>query len=719
MTAHKKSNHSKTAAKKTAPKETTTIKKSPVTGNFKYLPQLLIFVVSFILYANTLTHEYALDDRLVLSENKFTLKGLSGIGDIFSNDQFVGFYGEDKNLLPGGRFRPLSQITFAAEYEFFGLTPSVSHLMNVLLYSLLTLLLYSVLKLLILEKKKSKWYLTLPFITTVLFMAHPIHTEVVANIKGRDEIMTLMGVLGALWFYLKYTDEKKILHLVLGSVCFLLGLLSKESAVTFLVIIPAAMYVFDRGKQKEILFSFLGMLSAVAIFFLLRDYALGFMFTSGKTVEQELLNDPYLESTLSEKFATIFYTLWLYIQLLFYPHPLTHDYYPKQIPIIEFSDMRAILPLILYIALGIFAIWGVIKKNKVAFGVFLYLASFSIVSNVVFNVGTFMNERFMFVPSLGFSLIIAWYLIKACEKFFPNSSSTAKIFLMAVFLLGYSIKTISRNPAWKDDFTLFTTDVKTSVNSAKCNVSAGGMLYEKSLKEKDSVTQYQLREQAIVYIEKGVSIHPKYFAGWMLYGNCFLYQKRYEEAYTCFDNCLRLNPRHKDIYTNLFFLAQKATDRKDFSPALKAYDKLISENPDSLDYVQGKAVTFEMMGRLDDAIALLKNLVQRHPTYYKAYNLLGEIYGKQKNDLNASFEFLMKAYNINPNFASTLENIGVVYGIRKQYKESIEMFERALKINPKNVQTYLNIASSYRNFGDDAKALEYEAKAQQIKNQPK
>ena len=151
----------------------------------KYLPHLLIFVFAFLLYGNTLTHDYTLDDLIVIKDNSFTKKGFSGIKEIFSYDSFTGFFGTEKKLVAGGRYRPLSIATFAVEYAVMGgLNPFLSHLINVLLYALTGSIILILLNRLFKSPTGKPWYLSLAFIATVLFMAHPIHTEVVANIKG-------------------------------------------------------------------------------------------------------------------------------------------------------------------------------------------------------------------------------------------------------------------------------------------------------------------------------------------------------------------------------------------------------------------------------------------------------------------------------------------------------------------------------------------------------
>jgi len=91
------------------------------------LPASILFFLAIGLYAYTITFDYVLDDQIVLTNNNFTKKGFDGIHDIMTKESFVGRFGEQKNLVVGARYRPLSIVTFAIEYQFFGLNPKVSH----------------------------------------------------------------------------------------------------------------------------------------------------------------------------------------------------------------------------------------------------------------------------------------------------------------------------------------------------------------------------------------------------------------------------------------------------------------------------------------------------------------------------------------------------------------------------------------------------------------
>src|SRR5688572_16067978 len=106
---------------------------------------LILFLFGFLLYPNTIPFDYVLDDKLAITENQFTKKGFAGITDHLKHEMFTGFFGKQKNLVEGGRYRPLSMITFAIEWQLFGESPAVSHFINAALYGLTAMLLYMVL----------------------------------------------------------------------------------------------------------------------------------------------------------------------------------------------------------------------------------------------------------------------------------------------------------------------------------------------------------------------------------------------------------------------------------------------------------------------------------------------------------------------------------------------------------------------------------------------
>lgn len=172
----------------------------PFGGGFwakNWTAALILLVLPILLYAGALRFGYVLDDTLVLSENKFVQQGTKGIPAIFSNESLVGYLGANHDIVVGARYRPLSIASFAVEHQLFGVAPGISHFVNALLYALTALVLFRLLSTVVSPKPGQRWFLSLPFVAALLFALHPLHTEVVANIKGRDEILALLLALVA------------------------------------------------------------------------------------------------------------------------------------------------------------------------------------------------------------------------------------------------------------------------------------------------------------------------------------------------------------------------------------------------------------------------------------------------------------------------------------------------------------------------------------------
>ena len=110
----------------------------------------LLFAFAFLLYANTLTHGFVLDDSIVITDNMFTKEGVSGIPGILSKDTFFGYFKVEgkAELVMGGRYRPLTLVLFALVYQLAGESSFVFHLLTVLLFATTCLVLYRTLLLL-------------------------------------------------------------------------------------------------------------------------------------------------------------------------------------------------------------------------------------------------------------------------------------------------------------------------------------------------------------------------------------------------------------------------------------------------------------------------------------------------------------------------------------------------------------------------------------------
>ena len=625
-----------------------------------------IFVLSFLLYGNTLTHDYTQDDAIVITQNEFTKKGISGISDILNYDTFVGFFGKQKDLVAGGRYRPMSVITFAVEWQFFGENPFISHLVNILLYGLTGVVLYLIMLLMFKNVRPPLEAYFIAIATTTLFLAHPIHTEAVANIKGRDEIMALLGSLTTLYWAFRYRSTQNLLYLGGAIFVFFLALMSKENTITFLAIIPVALYFFpERDKPSTIgsvAMRTLPYVAVAVIFLFLRSNVLGEAGSIGGPEAKELMNNAFVGMTPNERYGTIFYTLGKYIQLLIFPHPLTHDYYPRHIPTMTFGDWQALLSLVFYLAIGIYALLRMPKKDPIAFGIIFYIASLSVVSNLFVSVGTNMSERLVFMPSVGFCLIVALLLSKFLLK-----KDNMRMALVATAIIGvlYLGKTFTRNYAWKDNFTLFTTDIKTSVNSAKLNNAVGGSLIDKAIETTDKAEQQRLYNEAIPYLTKAVEVHPTYENAYNQFGRAYYGLGDYEKAAEYFRHLAQTfnNPNgRKNLYETGKQLSTVAGTQQDpnqkvilYQKAIPILEECLAYFPNDTELLGHLGASYASTNRPQQAIEYFEKVIQIQPNNAKAHLFAGYSYstlGQQTGDQNLiqkGAEYQQKASAIDPN----------------------------------------------------------------------
>ena len=235
------------------------------------------------------------------------------------------------------------------------------------------------------------------------------------------------------------------------------------------------------------------------------------MLNSGKAIT-DLMNDPFLEMNGMEKLATIIYTLGEYLRLLIFPHPLTHDYYPYHIPIMNFGKPGTLISLALYIGLAyaFFKLWK--SKSIYAWSIGFFIATLSIVSNLVFPVGSFMNERFIFIPSIAFSLVSAWVLIKHGWNSEKPLFKWGAVALIVLISGAYTFKTYTRIPAWKDALSLNGTAAIISPNSARSNCFMATALYELGRDTSDVEEKRKIFEEAEFYADRSLKIYPEYLS---------------------------------------------------------------------------------------------------------------------------------------------------------------------------------------------------------------
>jgi tetratricopeptide (TPR) repeat protein len=525
--------------------------------------------------------------------------------------------------------------------------------------------------------------LLFPFICGLLYTAHPIHTEVVNNIKSMDEILCFMFAIGSLLMLIKWLGDNKIPSLVFAIILYFLSLMSKETGVVFLVLIPLTLFVFIIKENKKLLKVSLIVAAVTMAYVIMRFQILVHTETEGHLGIMD--NSLMAANDGTTYFASATFILFKYILLLILPHPLSYDYSFAQVPLKTIGDPVALFSILLYLFLGVFAILKIKNKNLYAFAILFFLISLFPVSNIYLKLASTMAERFLFIPSLGYCIILSLLLVKLTNnasnkiKFTSIKQMVSRNTLLFTIIFGiitlYSIKIFSRNPNWKDNNTLFAHDAEIADNSARAHYNYGCILLDEILVNENNPTlKNGVIDHAINELNKAIAINPKYPEVYSFlstayikkedYKNALIYQEKYDLYHTSPDN---------SIHKNLGFLYQKTN----------LYDKALAEFDTVLKY---------------------------EPKYYSAFINKGEIYGL-KNMFNESNNEFLKAMNADPKAVTPYVDIGVNYGNAKMFDKAMEYFKKGEAIDPNSEDNCRMMGYTYNMIGDSIKGKEYLDKA--------
>ena len=198
---------------------------------------IILFAATLLVFGNTLSNGYNLDDPLVTNNNvKTNPKTTFNLASIFSSS-----YQEEGNVKSG--YRPVTIATFYIEHQLFGESAKVSHTINLILFCGIVLLIFKVLTLIF---NNTNPYILL-FIT-LLFALHPIHSEVVASIKNRDELLSLMFFLLSTITALTWLRRENLIHLFLTIILVTLSILSKKSTLPLVALFSILLFLLKKPR---------------------------------------------------------------------------------------------------------------------------------------------------------------------------------------------------------------------------------------------------------------------------------------------------------------------------------------------------------------------------------------------------------------------------------------------------------------------------------------
>lgn len=548
-----------------------------MSKNHSKLIGYLIVGLCFLIYGNSLLNNYGFDDEYVIVNNEKVAKGISGISALFKSKNI-------ESVDQGYGYRPVTLTSFAVEHQIFGAIPFVSHLINLLLYILTCLLIFKILNSLF---KNNHWLL--PLVITVLFIVHPIHTEVVSSVKSRDELLCFLFALLAMASAIKYARKQHWGWLAGVFVFMVLSFLSKLSSLTFLAIIPLTIYFFENVNWKVHLNIVVASLLPLIIFRLINTQ----LIESSGSRSLLFIENPLFVNGASfiERIPMAFYSVFYYIKLLFVPHPLLSYYGYDHVSIVGWEHLYVWLGMLIVIPLAILTIWKLKTKSVLVYGLAFFFITISMYANLVKPAVGIIAERFAYIPSLGFCIVVGWLLLKLSKIDITLKEEVRIPKLNYVFwgitgliVLAGSAKTFSRNLDWYDLQTLVTRDIEVAPKSVKLNMLLANDLFGKvSAKELKQTEKDSLIERSIFYYKQALETYPIHTAAHNNLGILYSLEGNLKESHQHLIEASRGDaPDFKSFYNlGLSYRANGDPDK-----AIETLKKSIALNPKSVEAYQ-------------------------------------------------------------------------------------------------------------------------------------
>jgi protein O-mannosyl-transferase len=444
-----------------------------VQNNFRtdVFVMILLTLTGFLFYSNSLTNGYALDDAYILD----TIKSRDSLRQIFH------LFLEPFNRID---YRPVSLFTFALERYITGSeNPQLSHLINLWLYITTAFLIYLTVK-----KLPVHYSFNLGLLTALLFIAHPVHSSMVNNLKNRDGILSMLFTISSLYFFISYFTHYRKRHLLFAAFFLVIASISKMDSIGLLVILPLTRFIFFPVQVQQIKKYAVMLLAIVLLFFttsLIIDY---FVQPEKLTNQQNILfteNPLIANNTLLNRIAAGGMTYWIYLKFMLKPWGYYFYFGYDTVTFPPVASLTFILLLTVHLLLGLTFIYY-LKKNKiVSYSIAFFYGTLFYCSNLYVLVGGIVADRYAYIASFGFCLLVAEGLIRTAQN------KTVKTYLaepgkrldlmqritpermvyvlLLLILLIYLPFVRARNADWKNMETLLQKDMPHLTRSFEAN----------------------------------------------------------------------------------------------------------------------------------------------------------------------------------------------------------------------------------------------------------
>lgn len=636
---------------------------------------VLLFCLSFIVFGNSIFNGYALDDEFYTAgSNSLTQKGLKGIPEIFKTRTFFNNDGT------GYSYRPVTLSTFAIEIHLFGEKARTSHFFNVLIYAFTLVLLFGLLRKWFV--KQGDWF---SFFICLIFLVHPLHTEVVSNIKCRDELLVFFFGVLMLRFIWRHIETKEWWTIAVSTLCFCLAMLSKTTVLPLIVLAPLAVWYFtDKKWWSGIIY----VLPIIVVVVFIKVVVMSRLPEMSRTLQG--FENPIREMDASQLTATASYVLGRYLWLHFIPYPLIFYYGLKEVPICSWGDVTVILSFVTYLAIAVWTWFEFRKKSVAGFGLLFYLGNILLFSNLFGAAPGIMAERFTYMASLGFAIVLIEMVFRFAkivpENFEWKSASSNKVKWIVVSIAAlFSLRSIGRNETWEDKETLYRNDVELAPESAKINMLLGSLLssqaaqinYESQQmaaqgmqREAQSRKQeaYALFLEAREYYRKATEVFPEYYTAWSNLGTAYYFTRDYRNGIPYFKKALEIKKNYAEAYFNLGMSYEQLSMKEGNVIDTMLLDSGVYYFRAGLEQDAKYVSSAEQLSRIlmkhysdsAGAMLVLTEAAKKNPTSDVPWNAMSNIY-LQSNDTLSAVRALEKAAELNPNVPNRLRNLSLYF----------------------------------------------------------
>jgi tetratricopeptide (TPR) repeat protein len=431
----------------------------------------LIALIGAALYSNTLGNEFALDDVNIVRDNPH-LQSLAELPRLFTLPYWPDAAGSSSGL-----YRPVTLATFALNRALTGTGPAGLHAVNAVLHAVVAALSWFAFR-------RAGTHYGTALLGSLLFAAHPIHTEAVANLVGRSELLAAAGVLAAWLAHRRAADAgssaRALSWTLSAALLYALAVLSKETAALAPVLFLADDLHRGKGqaplvtRRKLRAWGLYGMAFAACL--ALRAVALGGIRGAGDALP---LDNPVIGAGTFTRTATALWVQVRYAWLTVWPYRLSSDYSFDVIPVVRtVLDPRFAGGAAFALAAVLLGIHGWRRSRPVFLAAVLWVVFFIPTSNLILPVGALMAERLAYLPSLGLCLLAGHVGARVAALDGPRRRmrQIAVIALALVALAVLGERTWRRNPVWRNNETLALHDVEVTPRSAKLQAGAAIVL---------------------------------------------------------------------------------------------------------------------------------------------------------------------------------------------------------------------------------------------------